>query len=202
MLLRINSYQPEPRHIKKVADILKRGGIIAYPTDSMYAIGCSILDKKAIKELYRIKDEEKHKPMSFICDSIQMASRYAVISNYAFRAIKRVVPGPYTFIFEANNVVPKIMLTKRHTVGIRIPANNICLSLTKELGNPIISTSINPHYGENLQDPHEIYSRMKGILDLVVDGGGIFPSPSTVIDFTDEVPEIVREGAGDISFLV
>ncbi|MBP7867672.1 MAG: threonylcarbamoyl-AMP synthase [Acidobacteria bacterium] len=201
MLLKINAHQPQPRHVQSVTEILNRGGVIAYPTDSMYAVGCSILDKKAINQLYRIKAEDKHKPLSFICDSIQMASRYVTISNNAFRIMKRATPGPFTFILEANNIVPKIMLTKRHTVGIRIPANNICLAVALSLGTPIISTSINPHYGENLQDPGEIHSRLKGMIDLVIDGGEIFPQLSTVVDLTGPTPEVVREGAGDVALI-
>lgn len=201
MLLKINEFQPQPRHIQSAVEVLRNGGVIAYPTDSMYAIGCSIADKKAINQIYKIKDEDKHKPLSFICDDIRMASTYAIISNFAYRIMKRVVPGPYTFILEANNIVPKIMLTKRHTIGIRIPSNHICLALTKALGVPIISTSINPHYGENLQDPAVIHERLKGMLDIVIDGGEIFPAASTIIDLTGPYPEIVREGAGDVSFL-
>ena len=201
MLLWINPFQPQPRHVQTAKQILRNGGVIAYPTDSMYAIGCSALDKKAINQLYKIKDEDKHKPLSFICDSIRMASQYVVISNYAYRIMKRVTPGPYTFILEANNIVPKIMLTKRHTVGIRIPHNNICLALAEALEFPIISTSLNPHYGEKLQDPVDIHDRLKGMIDLVVDGGEIFPQASTVIDLTGTAPEVVREGAGDVSFL-
>lgn len=198
MLLKINPFQPQPRLVQEAANVLKDGGVVAYPTDSMYAIGCSILDKKAINRLYKIKEEDKHKPLSFVCDSIRMASAFVTISNFAFRIMKRVAPGPYTFILEANNVVPKIMLTKRHTVGIRIPNNNISLSLVGALGNPVISTSIHPHYGENLQDPAEIFSRLRGLLDLVVDGGEVFPAASTVIDLTGPTPEVVREGAGEL----
>ncbi len=202
MLLKINAYQPQPRLVTTVVEALARGGVIAYPTDSVYAIGCSILDKKAINQLYRIKAEDKHKPLSFICDSIQMASRYVTISNNAFRIMKRATPGPFTFILEANNIVPKMMLTKRHTVGIRIPSNNICRAIVEELGSPVISTSINPHFGENLQDPAEIYNRLKGHLELAVDGGDIFPAASTVVDLTGPTPEIVREGAGSVSLIL
>lgn len=201
MLLKINPFQPQPRHIESVVEVLRGGGVIAYPTDSMYAIGCSIQDKKAINLLYRIKAEDHHKPLSFICHDIRMASQYATIGNYAYRAMKKVTPGPYTFILEATNVVPKIMLTKRHTVGIRIPSNQICLAITEALGNPIISTSIHPHYGEELQDPALIHDRLKGMLGLVVDGGELFPQLSTVVDFSGPSPEVVRPGAGDTAFL-
>jgi len=202
MLLKINTFQPQPRHIQEVVERLEKGDIIAYPTDSMYAIGCSILDKKAINQLYRIKAEDKRKPLSFLCDSIRMASQYVVISNNAYRIMKRVTPGPYTFILEAQNIVPKIMLTKRHTVGIRIPENTICLDLVKGLGNPVISTSIHLRYGENLQDPQNIHNRLKGMIDMVIDGGEIFPSESTVIDLTGPTPELVREGAGEVSMIL
>jgi tRNA threonylcarbamoyl adenosine modification protein (Sua5/YciO/YrdC/YwlC family) len=202
MLLKINTYQPQPRHIETAVDILRKGGIIAYPTDSMYAIGCSILDKKAINALYRLKAEDKHKPMSFLCDSIRMASLFVIISNHAYRIMKRVTPGPYTFILEAQNIVPKIMLTKRHTVGIRIPENAICLSLASGLGSPLISTSLHLRYGENLQDPHVIHDRLKASIDLVIDGGDLFPVESTVIDLTGPMPELVREGAGEVSMII
>lgn len=202
MLLKINTYQPQPRHIEHAVEILRNGGVIAYPTDSMYAIGCSILDKKAINQLYRLKTEDKHKPMSFLCDSIRMASQYVIISNNAYRIMKRVTPGSYTFILEAQNIVPKIMLTKRHTVGIRIPENAICLNLVSGLGSPLISTSLHLRYGENLQDPNVIHDRLKASIDLVIDGGDRFPVESTVIDLTGPTPELVREGAGDISMII
>jgi tRNA threonylcarbamoyl adenosine modification protein (Sua5/YciO/YrdC/YwlC family) len=185
-----------------VVDILRKGRIISYPTDSMYAIGCSILDKKAINQLYRIKAEDRQKPMSFLCDSIRMASQYVIISNNAYRLMKRVTPGPYTFILEAQNIVPKIMLTKRHTVGIRIPENEICLKMVERLGNPVISTSIHLRFGEDMQNPVTIHHRLKGVLDLVVDGGEIFPQESTILDLTGPEPEIVREGAGDVSSII
>ena len=199
MLLKVNPHQPQPRHIAAAVEVLNGGGVIVYPTDSLYAVGCSVQEKKAINQLYRIKAEDRQKPLSFICDSIRMASRFAVVGNHAYRVMKRVTPGPFTFILEAQNIVPKIMLTKRHTVGIRIPNNNICLAMVSALAGPMVSTSIHPRYGDNLQDPAEIHERLKGMIDLVLDGGEVFPVVSTVVDLTGREPELVRQGAGDLS---
>ncbi|MBW2613167.1 MAG: threonylcarbamoyl-AMP synthase, partial [Deltaproteobacteria bacterium] len=141
MLININPINPQERLIRKVADSLKQGGIIAYPTDTHYGIGCDIMNKKAIEKIYQIKQRNKNKPFSFICSGLKNISRYAKVSNYAYRTMKRLLPGPYTFILEGSKMVPKMMLTKRKTAGIRVPDHKICIALIEQLGNPIISTS-------------------------------------------------------------
>ena len=139
MLLPINPDDPQLRLIQRVANILKRGGLIAYPTDTYYGIGCDILNKRAIEKIYLLKQRDKSQPFSFICADLKNISQYAKVSNYAYKTMKRLLPGPYTFILTGTKLVPKIMLTKRKTAGIRVPANNICLALVRALGNPIIS---------------------------------------------------------------
>ncbi|MCD4805081.1 MAG: threonylcarbamoyl-AMP synthase, partial [Desulfobacterales bacterium] len=141
MLIEINSINPQTRLIYRVVEHLKRGGIIAYPTDTYYGIGCDIMNKKAIEKIYQLKQRNKNKPFSFICSGLKNISHYAKVSNYAYKNMKRLLPGPYTFILEGSKLVPKIMLTKRKTAGIRVPDNAICLALVEELGNPIITTS-------------------------------------------------------------
>jgi tRNA threonylcarbamoyl adenosine modification protein (Sua5/YciO/YrdC/YwlC family) len=189
----INPDYPQERLLKKVADILEKGGIIAYPTDTFYGIGCDLYNKTAIRLIYQIKKRPLSKPFSFICDSLKELSNYAVVTNYAYKVMKRYLPGPYTFILRGTRLVPKLMLTKRKTVGIRVPDNKICLGIVKMLGRPIVSTSA----GYN--DPYEIREAYGQYLDAIVDGGIIYPEPSSVISLVDDVPEVIRVGKGDVS---
>lgn len=199
MLIKLNPKNPPERLIGKVLDILKKGGIISYPTDTYYGIGCDIMNKKAISRIYQIKQRDKNKPFSFICSGLTNISRYAKVSNYAYRTMKRLLPGPYTFILEGSKMVPKIMLTKRKTAGIRVPDNNICMALVNALGNPIISTSATMPDNTILHDPSIIQDYYGTRLDLVIDGGPVSGQPSSVVSLIDDVPEIIREGLGDIS---
>ncbi len=200
MLLSINPRHPEPRKIRQVVSILQQGGVIGYPTDTLYGIGCSIYHKAAIQRIYEIKGKDRHKPLSFICSDLKDISQYAQVSNYAYKTMKKLLPGPYTFILEATKLVPKMMLTKRKTVGIRVPDNPICLALVRELGHPIITTSVSRPDETLYNDPREIHDNFKGRLDLVIDGGIIVAEHSTIVDLTGEVPEIVRKGKGDTSY--
>jgi len=199
MLLRINPQNPQPRLIKKVVEILNQGGVIAYPTDTVYGFGCSLFNKKGIERIYRIKRSEKNRPFSFICADLKDISLYTKVSNYAYKTMKRLLPGPYTFILEGTRLVPKIMLTKRATAGIRVPDNQICLAIVKELGHPIITTSAQLPEGEGFYDPSEIERKAGKVLDAVIDGGILISEPSSVIDLTDDQPKILREGKGDVS---
>ncbi len=200
MFIQIDPEKPLLKDIKNIASILKNGGIIAYPTDTIYGIGCDLLNKSSIEKIYQIKKMPAYKPLSFICSDIKEVSIYAHLSNTAFKLMKQLTPGPYTFIFEATKVVPKIMLTKRRTVGIRIADNKICTELIKELGNPIISTSASVHKNEILSDPFEIHEKFGKNLDAVIDAGCLISEPSTVIDLTGTSPEVIREGKGSINF--
>ena len=199
MLLEINPINPQLRLIRKVVERLKNGAIIAYPTDTYYGIGCDIMNKKAIEMVYWIKQRSKNKPFSFICSNLKNISDYAKVSNYAYRTMKRLLPGPYTFILGGSKLVPKIMLTKRKTAGIRVPDHPICIALTQELGNPILSTSATLPDGTILYDPSFIHEALSTNIDIVIDGGPVPGSPSSVIALIDDYPEVLRRGLGDVS---
>ncbi len=198
MLLRVNPYNPQVRHISTAVDILKKGGIVAYPTDTFYGIGCDIMNKKAIEKIYAIKQRNKTKPFSFICPDLKNISTYAKVSNMAYRNMKRLLPGPYTFVLAGSKMVPKIMLTKRRTAGIRVPNHEIALMLARELGNPIISTSATDPDGNVFEDPSLLHDYFDKRLDAVIDGGSVPGAPSSVISLVDDIPEIIRHGAGDV----
>jgi tRNA threonylcarbamoyl adenosine modification protein (Sua5/YciO/YrdC/YwlC family) len=199
MLIQINPQNPQPRMIRQVVEVLNNGGVIAYPTDTVYGFGCSLYNKKGIERIYQIKRSEKNRPFSFICSDLKDISLYTKVSNYAYKTMKRFLPGPYTFILEGTKLVPKIMLTKRMTAGIRVPSNSICLAIVKELGHPIISTSAMRPAGEVLYDPADIESEFGKVLDLVIDGGVLVSEPSSVIDLTEDIPKVLRKGKGDVS---
>jgi tRNA threonylcarbamoyl adenosine modification protein (Sua5/YciO/YrdC/YwlC family) len=199
MLLTINPDNPQLRLIRKVVDILKAGGIVVYPTDTTYGIGCDLMNPKAIERIYQLKRREKSKPFSFICSDLTNISQYAKVSNYAYRTMKRLLPGPYTFILEGSRLVPKIMLSKRRTAGIRVPDNAICLALVRELGHPIITTSAATAEGESFHDASLIHDHFGRQVDAVIDGSVVPGQLSSVISLIGDSPEIIRRGAGDVS---
>lgn len=199
MITEINPENPQERLITNVVEILKKGGVIAYPTDTYYGIGCDIMNKKAIEKIYQLKQRNKIKPFSFICSGLKNISHYAKVSNYAYKTMKRLLPGPYTFILGGSKLVPKIMLTKRKTAGIRVPDNSICLALIEALGNPIISTSATKPDGTIIYDPSLIHDFYHPRIDVVIDGGPVPGLPSSVISLINDIPEIIRKGRGDIS---
>jgi tRNA threonylcarbamoyl adenosine modification protein (Sua5/YciO/YrdC/YwlC family) len=197
MIFRINPSNPQKRLIDKTVEVLKEGGVIAYPTDTIYGFGCDMYNKKAIQRIYQIKKRDLKKPFSFICSDLKNISLYAQVTNQAYKIMKRWLPGPYTFILLGTKLVPKIMLTKRKTVGIRVPNNNISLALVKGLGNPIISTSVGFSGGEILSDPSFIGETFGSQIDLTIDGGLLANRPSTIISLIDDKIEVVREGLGE-----
>jgi tRNA threonylcarbamoyl adenosine modification protein (Sua5/YciO/YrdC/YwlC family) len=200
MILEINHKHPEPRKIQKIVEVLANGGIIAYPTDTYYGIGCDLFNKASIERIYLMKRRSPQQPFSFICNDLKNISEYAQVTNYAYKTMKRLLPGPYTFVLEGSRMVPKIMLTKRQTVGIRVPDNPICLAIVQELGHPIISTSAtNPETNQILASPQEIKEILGHTLDLIVDGGNVSGKPSSVISLIDDSPEVLRVGNGDVS---
>jgi tRNA threonylcarbamoyl adenosine modification protein (Sua5/YciO/YrdC/YwlC family) len=199
MLIKINPKNPQERLISNVMEIMKKGGIIAYPTDTYYGIGCDIMNKKAIEKIYQLKQRNKIKPFSFICSGLKNISHYAKVSNYAYKTMKRLLPGPYTFVLEGSKLVPKIMLTKRKTAGIRVPDNTICLLLVEALGNPIITTSATMPDGSIFYDPSLIHDYFHPRIDVVIDGGPVPGNPSSVISLINDIPEIIRKGKGDVS---
>jgi len=195
MLLSLNPDNPQKRLIGTVAQVLDQGGLIIYPTDTFYGIGCDLFNKKSIKKIYQLKKRPLTKPFSFVCANLKDISLYAQVSNNAYRIMKRSLPGPYTFVLEGTRLVPKLMLTKRRTVGIRVPDNKICLAIVKSLGRPIISTSI------NLDEPSMIHDTYSSFVEMVIDGGVISHEPSTVVSLIDDNPEVIREGKGEINFI-
>jgi tRNA threonylcarbamoyl adenosine modification protein (Sua5/YciO/YrdC/YwlC family) len=199
MIIKINPENPQPRLIRQVSDILKDGGVIAYPTDTYYGIGCDIMNKKAIQRIYQLKQRDKKKPFSFICSDLKNISDYAKVSNYQYKNMRRLLPGPYTFILEGSKLVPKIMLTKRKTAGIRVPDHPICLELVAGLGHPVISTSATKPDGEIFYDPSFIDEYFGSRIDAVIDGGPVQGEPSSVVSLMDDIPEILRKGVGDVS---
>jgi len=200
MLISINPDNPQSRSIKQIADKLRSGAVICYPTDTVYGIGCDIFNQKAIKKIFQIKKRPIHKPFSFMCSSLKNVSDYGYVSNMAYRIMRKALPGPFTFVLQANKIVPKIMITKQKTVGIRVPQNNICLALIEALGNPILTTSaILDEEGGPLSEAYEFDELLGHVVDLVIDGGMVYPDPSTIVDFSGDEPEILRLGKGDIS---
>jgi len=202
MILAINPKNPQVRLIRRVVETLEKGGVIAYPTDTIYGLGCDLFNPDSIRKIHRLKKMDGKKPLSFICADLKDISRYAYVSNYAYKVMKRLLPGAYTFILKATKMVPKIALTKQNTVGIRIPDNKICLALAKELGHPIISTSVTRPDEGLYNDPEEIEERYGKQLDLLVDGGVIVAEHSSIIDLSEETPKVIRKGKGDVSLFL
>jgi tRNA threonylcarbamoyl adenosine modification protein (Sua5/YciO/YrdC/YwlC family) len=200
MLLEINPRHPEPRKIGQALAVLEKGGLIAYPTDTVYGLGCDLMNKQAIERLYVVKGMQKNKSLAFICHDLSDIAKYAVVDNWAYRILKHHLPGPYTFILPATREVPKMVLSKQKTVGIRVPDHPVVTTLTRELGRPIISSTAAPPGEDAMIDPSEIDDRFK--LDLVLDGGVCGINPTTVVDLSEGQVQIVREGAGPIDDLV
>ena len=193
---------PELRYINKAVQVLRKGGIIIYPTDTVYGMGCDIYNKKALEKLFRIKNDVGTKLFSFICSNFKEISKYAKISDYAFKKMKYLLPGPYTFILSTTRLVPKELWSKRKTVGIRIPNNKVALKLVELLGNPIVSTSTTNRKGDVLYEPFEIRNIFNNQVDLMLASGNLIGDPSSVIDLSEDQPEIIRRGAGDVALFV
>lgn len=202
-LLKIHPDNPEQRKIARVIEVLKDGGVIIYPTDTIYGIGCDIFNQRAVERVCQIKGVKADKTqLSFICQDISHISEYVRhLSTPVFKVMKKALPGPYTFLLESSTKVPKIINAKKKTVGIRVPDHNIPRMLVEQLGHPIITTSI--HDSDSIKeyttDPEEIYERFKNLVDIVIDGGMGKNMPSTVVDCTGDVFEVVRQGAGDLT---
>jgi len=200
MLLEINPINPQLRLVEQVVKSLRNGAIVCYPTDTGYGIGCDLFNQKAIKLLVQLKKRPKDKPFSFMCSDLTDISQYAHVSNTAYRLLKKNLPGPYTFVLPGTKLVPKVMATKQKTVGIRVPSHPICKLLLETLGNPIVNTSVQLEDEEiKLTEPFEIEEYLGKRIELVVDGGPIYPDPSSVIDLTSDSPEILRVGKGDVN---
>jgi len=198
---KINPENPQLRLVRHVVDCLKQGGVVIYPTDTTYGLGCDIFNSKGIKKIYQIKQRDPRKPFSFICSDLAEVSNYAEVSNFAFKILKRHLPGPYTFILEASKVVPESLITRQKTVGIRIPDNAISRLIVQELGHPLVTTSANISGEDVIQDPELIDDRMERMVDMIVDGGVSMGIESSVISLIGDQIEVLREGAGDLSWI-
>ena len=198
MLIHIHPENPQPRQINIAVECLQRGGIIIYPTDTIYGLGCDILQQKAIERICRIKKIDPRKAqLSFICSDLSHLSDYAKqLSTATYRLLKEYLPGPYTFILPASKMVPKILQSKKDTIGLRIPDNKIALAIINELGRPILSASLPGEIVEDYTDPEIMHENFRNEVDIVIDGGIGGIEPSTIIDCTKEEYEIIRQGAG------
>ena len=204
MLVRIYNENPNPKHIRQIVDLLEDGGIIIYPTDTVYAMGCDIMATKSIEKIARLKGlNPKNPDLSLIFHDMSQLSEYTIIrDNTLFKLLKRNLPGPFTFIVQANNQIPKLFKNKKKTVGIRIPDNEIVLELVRELGRPIVTTSIHDpdEVIEYTTDPELIYEKYRDFADAVIDGGFGNNEASTIVDCTGEEIEVLRQGLGVLEY--
>ena len=202
MLLSINPKNPQPCLVQQVVELLKNDGVIIYPTDTEYGLGCSIYSKKAMKRLHLIKKMDPKKPLTLICSNQTQIQEYTQgIETPIFKLLRKHLPGPYTFVFRASKIVPKMMLTPRSTVGFRWPDHPITLAIVEMLGHPILSSSLRISEDQLYDDPHEIHDHFKKRVDAVVDGGSIFAEHSTIIDFSQGDTILLRQGKGNSSWL-
>ena len=201
MLLHIHPKNPQPRQIKTVVETLEKGGIIIYPTDTIYGIGCDIMNHKAVEKICRIKQMDPQKAqLSFICSDLSDLSKYArQLSTPVYRILKQYLPGPYTFILPASKEVPKILKSKKDTIGLRVPDHPIAQAIVAALGRPILSASLPEEAVEFYTDPAYIYEAYKNRVDIIIDGGIGGMIPSTIVDFTQDEAEVIRKGLGEFS---
>ena len=198
MIIRVYENNPQLRAINKAVEILQSGGLVVYPTDTIYGLGCDLHNKKALEKIFRIKEMDEKSPLSFISPDLSEVSRYAKVSNKAYRVMNKCLPGPFTFILPAMKEVNRYMLYKRKQIGIRVPGSNVCQMLAQELGNPLISTSV-PLWREKVLNSGEIIHDYFGKeIDLVLDIGTMISEPSTIVDLTEDEFEITRQGKGEI----
>jgi len=195
-ILEVDIQHPQPRHIARAVQVLERGGLIAYPTDTYYGLGCDLMSKKAIERLYQLKGRDKKKPLSFLCPDLSDVAKYAHVSNFAYRTMKGLTPGAFTFILEATRTVPEMMMTKQKQVGIRVPEAPLARALAAGLGRPLVTTSASDDEGEPLIDAKDIKEKLGHGLDLILDGGVTLMEPSTVVSLIGDSLEVLRQGKG------
>ncbi|MBA4390210.1 MAG: threonylcarbamoyl-AMP synthase [Syntrophus sp. (in: bacteria)] len=196
MIVEWNAERPRKKITELIVKTLNEGGIIAYPTDTHYGMGCDLLNIKAIRKLYAMKRLDNKRALSIICRNLKDVSNYAVMSNFSFEILKRYLPGPYTFVLKANRIIPKLLMTDRKEVGIRIPAHPAPVAIAALAERPIINTSAKISGEEAFIDPRHIEKTFKGNIDVIIDGGIIISEPSTVVRLVDDVAEVLREGKG------
>lgn len=198
MILKVGTPVISPRVIDQAVAVLQRGGIIAFPTDTGYALGCDLYSKKAIDKIYFVKKRDRKKPLSVICADLKELSQFAIVSNRVYRDMRRLLPGPYTFVLPATRLVPKLLVSSRSSVGIRVPANPVALALVNALRHPIVGTSCTSPEGEPLTDPAQIEKVLGKSIQLILDTDHVASEPSTVIDFSIAEPVVIRHGKGDV----
>jgi tRNA threonylcarbamoyl adenosine modification protein (Sua5/YciO/YrdC/YwlC family) len=200
-ILAIDPKHPQPRLVERAVSTLSAGGLIAFPTDTYYGLGCDLFDKRAIERIYQLKGLPRSHELAFICADLAEVSRYAIVDNAAYRVLRRKTPGPYTFILPATRIVPDLVVRRQKTVGVRIPDSPIALEIVRRLEHPLVSTSAATPEGEVLVDPKDIKDRLGHGLELILDGGYQLNEPSSVIDLSGPQPIVVRQGKGDVSDL-
>ena len=201
-IVAIDPLHPQPRLVERAVQTLSSGGLVAFPTDTYYGIGCDVFDKRAIERIYQLKRLPRTHELSFICADMAEVARYAMVDNAAYRVLRRKAPGPFTFVLPATRLVPDLVLRRQKTVGIRLPDSPIALALVRLLAHPIVSTSAATAEGEVLIDARDIKEQLGHGLDLILDAGFQANEPSTVIDLTGPEPAVVRQGKGDCSDLL
>jgi tRNA threonylcarbamoyl adenosine modification protein (Sua5/YciO/YrdC/YwlC family) len=195
-ILEVDMEHPSPRHVQRAVEVLERGGLLAYPTDTYYGLGCDLGSKKGIERLYQLKGRDKKKPLSFLCPDLSDVAKYAHVSNFAYRTMKGLTPGAFTFILEATRLVPDLMMTKQKQVGIRVPDAPLVRELARTLGRPLVTTSATNTEGAPLMDAKDIKDELGHGLELILDGGVTLNEPSTVISLIGDTLEILRQGKG------
>ena len=198
--LSIDPQHLKGRHVDRAVEVLRRDGVIVYPTDTIYGLGCDVTSKAAVERIRRIKGRDANKPMSFVCADLVQVSRYGHVSNFAHRILKRFLPGPYTFVLTATRETPRVFQSKQKTVGIRIPDHPVPLALVEQLGNPVVSTSANESDEEVVTNPADLEQIFGHRVDLIMECGTLPVLASSVISLVDDTVAILREGQGDLSY--
>lgn len=197
-ILEIDPDHPNPRHVRRAVELLEGGGLIAYPTDTYFGIGCDLTSRKAIDKLYALKGRDRRKPLAFLCPDLSDVAKYAHVSNFAYRTMKQLTPGAFTFILNATRAVPDIMQTRQKQVGIRVPDSGFARALARELGRPVVTTSATDREGNVLLSARDIKDELGHALDLILDAGVMQNEPSTVVSLLQDQLEVLREGKGKL----
>ncbi len=198
----IDPVHPQPRHIARAAAILENGGIVSYPTDTYYALGCDLFQKKAMERLAQLKRRDDRKPFAFLCRDLGEVAKYGIVSNESYRLMRRLLPGPYTIVLDATRLTPRTSLTRQRQVGVRVPDAPVAIALVTALGRPLATTSAAVPDEEPLVDASDIQERLGHAIDLILDGGVILNEPSTVLDLTGPVPVVIRQGKGRVEGVI